>query len=143
MLIWDGTCGFCNYWVARWKALTGDAVLYVPYQEVAHEISDIPVQAFKEAVRMIETDGKVCDGAGAAYKTLTYSEKWRFLYPCYKRFFFFRKVSDRSYQFIADNRRFMLTLTKLFFGKNPNRMAHYWAIYLAIGLLLLLFSILS
>lgn len=143
MLIWDGTCGFCKFWVTRWKIMTGDAILYVPYQEAAHQIKDIPVQAFKEAVRMIETDGKVYNGAGAAYKTLTYSGKWRFLYPYYKKFPLFRKISDHACQSIADNRPFMFTLTKMLFGKNPNKMVHYWIIYVSIGVFLFVFLVFS
>ena len=35
LLIYDGDCGFCNYWVRYWQKLTGDRVAYAPYQETA------------------------------------------------------------------------------------------------------------
>jgi predicted DCC family thiol-disulfide oxidoreductase YuxK len=35
LLIYDGDCGFCNYWVRYWQKLTGDRVAYAPYQEIA------------------------------------------------------------------------------------------------------------
>ena len=35
LLIYDGDCDFCAWWVRYWQQLTGPAVRYAPYQEVA------------------------------------------------------------------------------------------------------------
>ena len=41
LLIYDGDCGFCVYSVRYWQKLTGDAVEYRPYQDVAAQFPDI------------------------------------------------------------------------------------------------------
>lgn len=138
LLVWDGQCGFCRYWVTRWKKLTGDAVRYMPYQEIHTEIHDIPEEAFKEAVRMIAADGRIFSGAEAAYRTLWYSDTWKWLYGYYQKSSIFRTVSERTYRFVADHCPSMHKVTKVFFGKDPNTMKPYWILYLA-GILLLLF----
>ena len=34
-LVYDGDCGICRYWVDYWRGLTGERVIYRPYQEAA------------------------------------------------------------------------------------------------------------
>ena len=31
LLVFDGDCGFCRYWVEYWRQLTGERVNYRPY----------------------------------------------------------------------------------------------------------------
>jgi len=118
LLIWDGNCGFCHYWVLRWRQRTGDAVQYAPYQDVENQFS-ITTEEFKRAAFLVEPDGKVFRGMGAAFRTFTYGSRWAFLFRWYNRSRLFRAVMDRLYRWIAEHRRFMFRLTKLFFGKNP------------------------
>ncbi|MUH34608.1 DUF393 domain-containing protein [Zobellia amurskyensis] len=119
LLIWDGKCGFCKYWVTRWQKITSDKVQYIPYQDIQEQIDEIPEQAFKQAVRMIETNGKIYSGAHAAYRTLYYSSRWSFLISWYEKSALFKAISDASYKFIAHYRPVLFKLTKTFFGKNP------------------------
>jgi len=37
LMAFDGDCGFCRNWVARWRRRTGDGIDYVPYQQIADE----------------------------------------------------------------------------------------------------------
>ena len=82
ILIYDGDCGFCKYWLRYWNRLTGDRVAYAPYQEVAAQYPEIPVAEFKRAVKYIAADGKVASGAEAALLTLSLGGKgfWLTLY---------------------------------------------------------------
>ena len=32
-LLYDGECGFCSMWIERWRAIRGDRVEYVTWQE--------------------------------------------------------------------------------------------------------------
>ena len=32
ILVYDGECGFCRRWIERWRVVTGDRVVYLPYQ---------------------------------------------------------------------------------------------------------------
>ena len=134
LLVWDGDCGFCKYWMLRWKMLTGDSVRYEPYQKVADDIPGIPIEAFQKAIRLIETDGKVYDGPHAAYQALEYSDNWSGYSKIYEKRSFFRIASDYGYDFVAKNRPTLFFFTKLLWGKNPSRPKKYWMFYL-LGLL--------
>ena len=45
LLIYDGDCAFCMFWLRYWRRLTGDRVNYAPYQEVAAQFPAIPAAA--------------------------------------------------------------------------------------------------
>ena len=73
LLIYDGDCGFCVYWVRYWRGLTGNRVTYAPYQEVAAQYPEIPLDAFQRAVQYVAPDGKIASGAEAALLTLSHA----------------------------------------------------------------------
>jgi len=79
LLIYDGDCGFCVYWVRYWRKLTGNRVTYAPYQEVAAQYPEIPVANFQGAVQYIAPDGKIASGAEAALLTLSHGIRQRLL----------------------------------------------------------------
>lgn len=130
LLVWDGDCGFCQYWVLRWRQMTGDRINYEPYQSAAEEFPDIPEERFREAAQLIEPEGRVYSGAAAGYRVFTYDTPWAFLFDWYQNITLFRQCSDRTYQWIADHRPFMFRLTKALFGKNPRTPKYYWLVYL-------------
>ncbi|MDN3725462.1 DCC1-like thiol-disulfide oxidoreductase family protein [Aequorivita sp. SDUM287046] len=137
MMVWDGECGFCKYWITHWKSKTADRLDYRTYQEVAGNFPDIPLKEFKKASRLIELDGTVYSGPDSAYKSFTYfkTEDFRW-HRWYSKDNWFTWLSDRGYNFIAKHRSFMFPLSKIFFGKNPEAMKPYWFLEL-----LFLFSI--
>jgi len=140
LLVWDGKCGFCKYWVIRWKHLTGDALRYAPYQKVAVYFPDIEERHFREAVRLIMPDGKIYSGPQAAYMSIKLGGRYPWLEHWYRSSAFFRWLSDHGYQWVSDHRPLMMRLTKAAAGKNPLHPRPYWAFYLmlAVALLLLL-----
>jgi predicted DCC family thiol-disulfide oxidoreductase YuxK len=137
LLVWDGACGFCHYWVLRWQGVTGDRVRYTPYQDIAEAFPDIPVERFREAAQLIEPDGRVFSGAAAAFRTLTYGSFWGFLFRWYESDEIFRWISDQVYQWVADNRSMLYRVTRLLWGKDPRQPRSYWVFYLT-GLILIL-----
>ncbi len=130
LLIWDGQCGFCHYWVIRWKIMTGESVNYEPYQDAAGRFPAIPQEEFRRAAFLIEPNGNVYRGMGAAYRTFTYGRRWGWLFRLYQSWGLFRKTSDRLYRWIARHRALMFRLTKLLWGKNPANPKLYWLVYL-------------
>lgn len=132
LLVWDGDCGFCKYWVIRWKKMTGEHIVYRPYQEMLDTIRDIPESEFRKAAQLIDRDGSVHSGAAAAYKALSYAGRWRFLYSMYTSSGLFRSISDRGYRFVANHRTGLYKVTVAMFGKNPARLRYYWAVYALI-----------
>lgn len=141
LLIWDGQCGFCKYWVIRWYHITGGSVRYVPYQNIHHRIEEIPEKAFGEAVRLIGTDGKIYSGAHAVYRTLHHTPKWRFLFYWYRKWIWFKKISDLGYRLVSDNRAALYKLTKLLFGKDPHKPKHYWVLYFVVFLFIVVWAL--
>lgn len=135
-MIWDGKCGFCKYWIVRWKKLTDETIKYIPYQKIQHRITEIPKRAFQEKVRFIETDGRVFSGAHAVYRTLQYSRRWTFLNSWYEGSGLFRRTSDSIYAFIAKNRPAFYNITKVLLGSKAHQVKPYFLIYaLALGLI--------
>ncbi len=135
VMAWDGTCGFCHYWVIKWKLLTGDRVIYEPYQKIHKEFPDIGLRYFNQAIRFIDTDGRVYGGPAAVFHALhRYGDKWKWVMPLYRSVWIFRKLSDRFYSFVSANRNWIYRITISLFGKNPTRPKKYWAIYL-VGIL--------
>ncbi len=67
-LVFDGDCAICRSWVSYWQRLTNGRVIYRPYQEAAADFPTIPHEAFERAIWLIEPDGRVYSGAGAALR---------------------------------------------------------------------------
>ncbi len=131
MMAWDGSCGFCHYWVIKWKLLTGDVVEYKPFQEVYNAFPDVDLKYFRQAIRFIDLDGKIYSGPGAVFQALhRYGTKWRWVMPLYRRCRIFSFLSDRFYAFVSANRVRMYRIVVRLMGKNPARPRYYWAYYL-------------
>lgn len=140
LMVFDGNCGFCKYWVIKWKKISGLGVDYKPYQEAAEQLEDIEIHHFKEAVRYISTDGKIYNGPDAAYITYYNQERAMFLHRWYNEKPWFQKLSDQVYQWVADNRNLMSKLSIRLFGKNPANPKPYWKWYL-LGFSLIVISL--
>ena len=137
VMAWDGKCGFCHYWVLKWKLLTGYRVDYIPYQKIHKDYPDIGIRYFNQAIRFIDIDGKVYGGPGAVFQALhRYGEKWRWVMPLYRSVWLFRKLSDLFYSFVSANRSWIYRVVISLLGRNPVRPRPYWAMYLG-GLLLI------
>lgn len=129
-MVWDGHCGFCAYWITRWDKMTRGLINYRPYSDVAEDFPDIDPKAFQQAVRLIEPDGRVFSGAEAALRSFTYARSWGWLYPLYVEKKWFRKPANALYDWVAKHRPLMQKLTIALFGKNPEKLKHFWAIYM-------------
>ncbi len=130
-MAWDKQCGFCHYWVIKWKKLTGDKVDYSPYQESHKEFPDIDLSYFREAIRFIDLDGRMYVGPGAVFQALhRYGSKWKWVMPLYNNIGLFRFLSDHFYVFVSRNRNHLYKWVVRLFGSNPARPKYYWAYYL-------------
>ena len=131
-MIWDGNCGFCRYWIKRWQRFTKDTLDYEPFQTAAKRFPDIDTIHFKQASRLVETDGTIYSGPRSAYRTFTYGSKWGFLDRWYQNSGFFQGISDVLYNKVASHRSFLFKLTKALFGSNPDEIRPFWFIYLCV-----------
>jgi predicted DCC family thiol-disulfide oxidoreductase YuxK len=105
LLIFDGDCGFCRKWIARWQRLTVDRVDYAPYQEVGERFPQIPTRQFEEGVQLIRPNGEILSGAHAVFATLAVRPGFGWLLWFYRCIPGFGVVCDLAYRTVARNRK--------------------------------------
>ena len=104
LLVYDADCGFCVYWARYWQKLTGDAVNYQPYQEVAPQHPQISLADFQRGVQYIAPDGRHASAAEASFLTLSHARGKGFWLTLYKKLPGFAAIAEWMYAFIAAHR---------------------------------------
>jgi predicted DCC family thiol-disulfide oxidoreductase YuxK len=140
LLIYDGDCRFCTYWIRYWQRLTGPRVTYAPYQEVAREYPEIPVENFKRAVQYVAPDGKITSGAEAVLLTLDRAGGNGLWLTLYRRLPGFGKIAESVYAFVAYNRGALYWPTRWLWGPDyepPRYDLVSWLFLRSIGLIYL------
>jgi len=140
LLVYDGDCGFCRAWIERWRARTGEAVEYRPYQEIASEFPEIPRSRFGEAVQLREPDGTWSSGARAVFRTLSYARGGSRAWTAYRRVPLVAPVSELVYRFVAGHRPALAKVTSLVWGRHvvpPGETLTSWIFLRVLGLIFL------
>jgi predicted DCC family thiol-disulfide oxidoreductase YuxK len=140
ILIYDGDCGFCIYWVRYWRELTGDRVTYAPYQEVGAKYPEIPVAAFQRAIQFVAPDGKIASGAEAAFLTLSYASGKGVWLTLYRGLPGFAAVAEFVYSIVASHRIAAYRMSVWLWGRDyepPRFELISWLFLRAIGLIYL------
>lgn len=113
LLVYDGDCGFCVLWVNRWRRMLGERISFGPYQEVAERFPELPLERFRDAVQLIETDGTVTSGAEAVLRTLALVPGrggWLWIYDSIPGA---RAVFEAAYRFVARHRPALYKVTTM------------------------------
>ena len=118
ILVYDGDCGFCKYSLVKWKRKVGDRINEAPFQTAQLKFKDIPESQFKKAVHLILTDGRVFQGAAAAFYSLHLAGNVRW-YDLYTRSSIFSSATEWIYNLIARNRNTAFYWAKLILGEQP------------------------
>ena len=115
LMIFDGDCHFCSFWIERWKRATGEGVEYVPFQSprVRAEFPELPRERLEKSVRLIEPIGTVYSGAEAVFRSLAVNPRRRLWLWMYQTIPGFGAVAEWGYRFIANHRTAFWTLTRL------------------------------
>lgn len=116
LMIYDGDCAFCREWIERWRTITGDRVAYLPYQHVATRHPEIPVARFREAVHLLEPDGRWSRGAEAVFRSLASvpgHRRWRWSYDHLPGFAW---LAEAAYRVVARHRGFFARVSRMLFG---------------------------
>ena len=111
VLVYDGTCGFCIFWVRRWQHITEDRVIYKPSQEVVLQYPEIAADKFDSAIYLIYPDGSYHSGAKGVFKALATTIHKVPLWA-YEKVPGFAKISEWAYSLVANNREFFSLLTR-------------------------------
>jgi predicted DCC family thiol-disulfide oxidoreductase YuxK len=105
-LIYDGDCGFCRRWIARWSRSTGDQVRYLPYQRrgILWRYR-LPRRAARRAVQLVEPDGRRYAGAAAVFRVLLRSRSpWVRLAARAGLIRGVRRMAEVVYRYVAAHR---------------------------------------
>ncbi len=86
------------------RRATGDRVDYEPYQDAAPRLPEITLERFKQAVQLIEPDGRRSQGAEAAFRALAYARSFGWPLWLYLRLPGFAAASEWGYRIVARNR---------------------------------------
>ena len=112
ILIYDGNCGFCLYWVDIWRNKTKDQVEYASYQSVGNQFPQIPLDQFERSVQLVKPDGEITEGAKAVLETLAYNPSFVWLFRIYRNFSLFAKAAEAIYYFVAKHRTTLSSVLK-------------------------------
>ncbi len=140
LMVFDGDCGFCRAWIEYWKELTGERVVYAPFQEVAAQFPNVPREQFAEAVQIFLPDGQQRSGAHAALTAMAIGDK-TWLLSAYEHVPGFAAVAEAAYRTIAAHRSAAYTITKLLWGVPVRRVTYALATELFLRVLGIIYLI--
>lgn len=112
LIVYDGSCRFCCFWVERFLGRSRDVLSLAPSQEVQDAYPEIEAAAWARSVQLIEPDGCVFEGARAAFGALAHTGKKRGL-GWYQKSRLLRGVTEALYRLVAQNRVFFSRATEL------------------------------
>lgn len=120
LMIYDGDCNFCMFWIRRWQQSTGDHVEYISFQDprVAHEFPELARERCERAVQLIERDGFVYEGAEAVFRSLAQNPPKDTFFHWYQDSPLFARTSEWAYAFVAKHRQFFSFLTRVAWGRH-------------------------
>jgi predicted DCC family thiol-disulfide oxidoreductase YuxK len=116
LVVFDGDCGFCRFWIARWQSISGDRLDYAPYQEVASRFPEIEVDEFRRAVQLVLPDGSVYAGAAAVVRALAEVPGHGHWLALYRNLPGFAAATDLAYRLIARHRGAASRVTRILWG---------------------------
>ena len=141
LLLFDGDCGFCRLWVARWRATMGDQVDFAPAQQEAARFPQVTEEAWKHSVRLVTPEGLVYSGAEAVLRTLAYVRQHRWMLWVYSHLPGARAVSKAAYRLVAGHREFFSKLTRPACGRDPEPSSYVLSRWVFLRLLGLVYVI--
>lgn len=121
LLVFDGDCNFCRFWIERWRQITGPRVDFIPFQDpaVSARFPELAREQCELAVQLIEPDGKVYSGAEAAFRALGSQRSWRWPLAAYRSLPGAAGLSERLYRVVARHRTVFSWLTRALWGSQP------------------------
>jgi predicted DCC family thiol-disulfide oxidoreductase YuxK len=135
-LLYDGDCGFCRFWLARWHQRVGDRVEYIPLQDpqVAERFPHLSTAQLTRAVHLVEPDGRVYSGAHAVFRALALGGS-RIPVRAYRSVPGFAFVSEAAYRLVADHRPLFSAITTLLWGQSARPDSYGLSSWLFLRLL--------
>ncbi|MCL5098002.1 MAG: DUF393 domain-containing protein [Candidatus Omnitrophica bacterium] len=116
LMIFDGDCFFCTFWIQRWQRSTGQQVEFVPSQSprVAAQFPELPPEQLEQSVQLVEPNGAVYGGAEAVFRALAVNPRRRLGFRLYQKLPGFAPITELCYRFVANHRTAFSALTRFF-----------------------------
>lgn len=130
MLVFDGNCGFCRYWINLVKEIC-PGVNFQAYQDIApssqSSYEGYRREDFARSIKLFEPEnGYSSEAAEAAFRLLAHSDLSKlkalqaksfaavieFLLFAYYKITFFKFISEKIYALVANNRKFFSRLSR-------------------------------
>ena len=118
LAIFDGDCGFCRLWIARWKLRTGPKVDYAPSQEVAPRFPEISAERFARAFQLVLPDGRVLGGAEAVLALAGRVPGGGLPLALYRRIPGMAPLLELAYRLVARHRPAAMAVTRWVWGSS-------------------------
>ncbi|HUK62207.1 MAG TPA: lipase maturation factor family protein, partial [Dongiaceae bacterium] len=137
LLVFDGDCGFCRAWVARWRQTIDDVVDAATSQQAAPEHPEIPAARFAESVVLIEPDGTTRFAAAAVFRTLAYARGAGLAWWLYRFVPGVAPVAELVYRWIARQRGAATAVTRALWGDHvlpPGERLTAWVFVRLVGI---------
>jgi predicted DCC family thiol-disulfide oxidoreductase YuxK len=141
LLLFDGDCGFCRFWVRRWQSKTRGRVDFAPAQQEAARFPQVTEQDWKRAVQLVMPDGTVHAGAEAVFTALAQAPRHGWMLAAYRRVPGVRPASEAFYRLVAGHRDFFFHVTRLAWGRDPQPSSYVLSRWLFLRLLGLVYVI--
>jgi lipase maturation factor 1 len=116
MLVYDGNCDFCRYWIERWKQLTHGTVEYEPFQTAAEQFPHVSLEQFSRSVYLFMPSGEAFRGAEAVAESLAGDPHYSWMLWVYRHLPFAAPISEWVYRFVARHREGLFTITRFLLG---------------------------
>ncbi|GAB3199163.1 putative DCC family thiol-disulfide oxidoreductase YuxK [Pontibacter aydingkolensis] len=112
IMVYDGACNFCKYWVSKWQLHASGEVTFIPYQQLPKTYFGITRQQFSKSVYLI-TQYRRLRGAAAVFEMLALggNDFWNRLYH---NVILADSVFEAGYWLVATFRDFFFWVIKLF-----------------------------
>src|SRR5450755_2406066 len=117
LLLFDGDCGFCRAWVARWRGALAGRVEVAASQEEGGRFPEISLVEFGRSVQLVLPERDVFSGARAIFTALARAGRGGWL-KAYERVPGVAPVSEAVYGMIARHRRAASAATRVLWGKD-------------------------
>lgn len=125
VMLFDGDCDFCTFWIRRCQRATGERVEYLPFQDrrTLERFPELTREQLSLAVHLIEPGGTVCRGAEAVCRSLATNParqwplRWYQTSPC------FAALAERAYRFVAEHRPLAAAFTRTLWPESKRRNA--------------------
>lgn len=141
LMIYDGHCNFCQFWIGRWRSRTGRLAHFRRSQQVAERFPKIPRGEFDRAVQLIESGGAVSSGADAVFRLFDLTGKAPWILRAARDVPGFLALARAAYRFIARHRQLFSFFTRMLWGRafrRPTFFLSRWIFLRALGAIYLI-----